>query len=109
MLPSIKHLTRTGLFAEAKVETTITIEFAQGKGEGSWGLGVGKNQREFLVGKENTLKTFPILVEKGKQQISLMRYGKRMGVVKSVRLKGAEMTAIMKQSFGFTDADVANY
>ena len=24
-------------------------------------------------------------------------------------LKGAEMTAIMKQSFGFTDADVANY
>ena len=82
------------LFAEAKVETTITIEFAQGKGEGSWGLGVGKNQREFLVGKENTLKTFPILVEKGKQQISLMRYGKRMGVVKTVRLKGAEMTKL---------------
>ena len=24
-------------------------------------------------------------------------------------LKGAEMTAIFKQSFGFTDADVANY
>ena len=79
------------LFAEAKTKATITIEFAQGKGEGSWIIGVGKNQREFLVGEKDKLKTFPISFEKGKQEISLMRYGNGMGVVKSVRLKGAEM------------------
>ena len=79
------------LFAEAKTKATITIEFAQGKGEGSWIIGVGKNQREFLVGEKDKLKTFPISFEKGKQKISLMRYGNGMGVVKSVRLKGAEM------------------
>ena len=79
------------LFAEAKTDATITIEFAQGKGEGSWIIGVGKNQSQFEVGKEDTLKTFPIFFEKGKQKISLIRYGNGMGVVKSVRLKGAEM------------------
>ena len=79
------------LFAEAKTDATITIEFAQGKGEGSWIIGVGNNQSQFEVGKEDTLKTFPIFFEKGKQKISLIRYGNGMGVVKSVRLKGAEM------------------
>ena len=78
------------LFAEAKTDATITIEFAQGKGEGSWIIGVGNNQSQFEVGKEDTLKTFPIFFEKGKQKISLIRYGNGMGVVKSVRLKGAE-------------------
>ena len=79
------------LFAESKTKATITIEFAQGKCEGSWIIGVGKNQREFLVGEKDKLKTFPISFVKGKQEISLMRYGNGMGVVKSLRLKGAEM------------------
>ncbi|MDB4738814.1 fibronectin type III domain-containing protein [Akkermansiaceae bacterium] len=79
------------LFAEAKTEGTVTIEFAQGKGEGSWSLEVGKNRREFLVGKKEKLRTFPISFRKGKQQISLRKSGNGMGIVKSVRLKGAEM------------------
>ena len=82
------------LFAEAKTEGTVTIEFAQGKGEGSWSLEVGKNRREFLVGKKEKLRTFPISFRKGKQQISLMKSGNGMGIVKSVRLKGTEMTKL---------------
>ncbi|MDB4406516.1 hypothetical protein N9206_02375, partial [bacterium] len=82
------------LFAEAKTEGTVTIEFAQGKGEGSWSLEVGENRREFLVGKKEKLRTFPISFRKGKQQISLMKSGNGMGIVKSVRLKGAEMTKL---------------
>lgn len=82
------------LFAEAKTEGTVTIEFAQGKGEGSWNLEVGKNRREFLVGKKEKLRTFPISFRKGKQQISLMKSGNGMGIVKSVRLEGTEMTKL---------------
>jgi hypothetical protein len=82
------------LFAEAKTEARITIEFAQGKSEGSWSLEVGKNRREFLVGKKDKLKTFPVSFGKGKQQVSLMRSGDGMGIVKSVRLKGAEISKL---------------
>ncbi len=82
------------LFVEGKTEGTVTIEFAQGKGEGSWSLEVGKNRREFLVGKKDKLKTFLISLGVGKNEISLMRSGSGMGIVKSVKLKGDKKTKL---------------
>ena len=46
------------LFAEAKTEGTVTIEFAQGKGEGSWSLEVGKNRKKFVVEKKRQAEDF---------------------------------------------------